>query len=192
MRRTGPLAAPVLGLLIACAPALVQADPGTFEAMQVIRPRQPIEAPAFRLEDLQGQTIELEAYRGRPLVLAFWASWCRSCKGELASLARLWRDFEAEGLAVLAISIDRDLEAARREVDDLALPFPVMIDPDRRVASRYEVSGVPTSYLIGPDGHFRGLVIGERDWNSSEARRLVSSLLPQPGTADTEGPQAGQ
>ncbi len=163
-------------LLLAFGTATAQ---DVFESMHVVRPRVSLAAPPFRLETLDGEIVASSRFHGRPLVLAFWASWCRSCDRELASLAELGRS--VPDLVILAISIDRQRERALHAIEGLETGFPVLIDPDRRVARRYEVTGVPTTYLIGTDGRFRGLVIGERDWNSDEARRLVARLFTKTG-----------
>ncbi len=145
----------------------------------IIRPRQSLPAPDFRLETRDGRPLALDDFKGRLLILSFWASWCESCRREFPSLSELWHRYRDRGLAVVAISIDREPKAAWRAGIRFGADFPLAVDAGRRVAHRYEVQGVPTTYLIGVDGRFLGLAIGERDWTAPGIEQVITNWLPE-------------
>jgi peroxiredoxin len=109
-------------------------------------------APAFRLAGLNGQTASLSDYRGKTVVLNFWATWCPDCREEMPTLEALQRKFHSDGLEVVAASVD---DAGRTAV----LPFVARYSPtftvllaDPSTARAYGVRAIPSTFLIGPDG----------------------------------------
>lgn len=111
-------------------------------------------AADFALPDLRGKTVSLADYRGKKVVVSFWASWCGPCQVELPILAEFYRkhhkydsDFE-----FLAVSIDDDRADAQMYANKAKLPFPVLLDSDTKVADSYSVDGIPTLYVIDPTG----------------------------------------
>ena len=114
-------------------------------------------APAFSLPSLAGGTLGPDHWRGRPLLLAFWASWCTPCQAEAPVLVRLARHYGPRGVAVLAVDV-RDLPAdARRFARTNAFSIPIVADPTGTVAGWYGVAGLPTLALIGRTGHLISL-----------------------------------
>jgi peroxiredoxin len=135
-------------------------------------------APSFSLTPLGGgQPVALQALRGRVVLVNFWATWCKPCESEMPAMERLYRRLQPEGFELLAVSVDdADTEvAAFRE--RLGLSFPILRDPDRAVATRYQSLRFPESWLIGPDGVIAARFIGPRDWDAPEYERSVRSLI---------------
>lgn len=126
----------------------------------------PISAPEFVLPDLFEESLNrsLDGYRGRPVILNFWASWCVPCKAEMPALQRAFEKYRDDGLVVLGVNqtfID-DLDAARDFVNELALTFPNVRDDTGNTSQRlYQVMGLPTSVLITPDGEIAHRQIGQ-------------------------------
>jgi cytochrome c biogenesis protein CcmG/thiol:disulfide interchange protein DsbE len=118
-------------------------------------------APGFTLRRLDGRgTVSLASYRGKPVVLNFWASWCEPCKSEAAVLQREWTSYRGRGVAFLGVDY-HDLNAdARRFVSAHALTFPMLQDGSGSVTSRYGISQVPETYVLDRQGkvvaHLRG------------------------------------
>jgi cytochrome c biogenesis protein CcmG/thiol:disulfide interchange protein DsbE len=118
-------------------------------------------APAFTLRRLEGPgKVSLAAYRGKPVVLNFWASWCQPCKSEAAVLERDWTSYRTRGVVFLGVD-DNDLASdARRFVSAHALTFPMLEDGSGTVTSRYGISQVPETYVLNRQGrvvaHLRG------------------------------------
>lgn len=113
------------------------------------------DAPDFSLRDLSGRTVRLSDHRGKVVLVNFWATWCVPCRVELPHLERLHRQYAAQGLVVLGVSIDGPDSAA--EVDPQArrygLTFPVLMDQDTRVVALYNPKKTaPFTVIIGRDG----------------------------------------
>ncbi|MBI4988967.1 MAG: TlpA family protein disulfide reductase [Rhodocyclales bacterium] len=136
----------------------------------------------FAAQDLQGRPVRFNAFRGKVVLLNFWATWCPPCRKEMPAMERLHRAYRERGLVVLALSQD-DLppEDVRRFAVLLGLTFPVWHDRDSAVGRRYNVPGVPTSYLITHDGQLAYRVLGEYDWDGREAHGAVELLLDEAG-----------
>ncbi|MEZ4240268.1 MAG: redoxin domain-containing protein [Myxococcota bacterium] len=114
------------------------------------------EAATFRLKDLQGNVIDFESLRGRPVVLNFWSTWCGPCKMEHPVLQNEPQHYP--DVTFLGALYSDEADAARRFLASsrggrpLALPYPTLVDPDGRLALDYGVSGVPETYFINRDG----------------------------------------
>ncbi len=151
-----------------------------FSALGIRRPAEPSEAPDFTLSGLEGRPAQLREFRGKLVLLNFWATWCAPCLHEMPSMERLYQTFKQTDFALLAVSMDRQgEEMARPFVDRLKLTFPVLLDRTSEVGNRYGVRGLPTTYLIDSDGRIIGAVIGAREWYRTEAKALIAGLLRQ-------------
>lgn len=150
------------------------------KALRITVPQQRLPAPNFTLSELAGQTLHLSDYRGKVVLLNFWASFCAPCLEEMPALETLWQDYREQGFVVLAVAADRgSIDPVRRFVETGNYSFPIPLDPDGNVRKQYEVVALPTTYLIGRDGRFAGRVLGAREWNSEQGRLLVQGLLQQ-------------
>ncbi len=120
-------------------------------------------APAFTLKTLDGNSVSLSDFKGHPIVINFWASWCPPCRDEMPVMVEAYRTHKDSGLIILAVN-GRDQEtstrAVRRFVAEFQMPFPVLLDEHGNVRRRYRLRGLPTSVFIGADGLVRGLIIG--------------------------------
>lgn len=131
-------------------------------------------APEFKLAKLAGGLASLDDYRGRVVLLNFWATWCPSCVEELPALERLHRAHGGGGLSVVAVSVDEKGRAAVTPfVERLGLTFPVLL-ADSRVSAAYQVGGLPTTYLLDPAG-----VIVKRYAGPVDLKRLENDILDQ-------------
>jgi len=150
------------------------------QSMRITVPQQRLPAPNFTLSELAGQTLHLSDYRGKVVLLNFWASFCAPCLEEMPALEALWQDYREQGFVVIAVAADRgSVDPVRNFVETGNYSFPIPLDPDGDVRKQYEVMALPTTYLIGRDGRFAGRVLGAREWNSTQGRLLVQGLLQQ-------------
>jgi cytochrome c biogenesis protein CcmG/thiol:disulfide interchange protein DsbE len=120
-------------------------------------------APDFRLPSLAGSDISLADYRGRPVFVYFWASWCLPCRDEAPVLETAWREFRDSGLVIIGINIQDSDDAASGFVQEYNMTFPVARDRDGRVYIDYGVYGVPESFFVGADGRIVQRWIGPLD-----------------------------
>jgi peroxiredoxin len=155
----------------------VSAHQQAFENMGITKSKTEKPAPDFSLQDINGNKVSLEDFRGKSILLNFWATWCQACKEELPSMQRLHEALSRKGIEVVAISIDRNnLDRIKEFAKDYKLTFPILWDPDQKVRKHYYIMGLPTTYLIDPEGKLRGFASGAREWDSADAIQALSSL----------------
>ncbi|MFQ5456399.1 MAG: TlpA disulfide reductase family protein [Nitrospirota bacterium] len=141
-------------------------------------PRVGYIAPDFTLKGIYNQEFTLSQYRGKIVFITFWATWCGPCRSEMPILEILYNDLKKKGLVVLAISSDLEGEMAVRPfMEELGLTYPALIDSDFIVNDRYNVTSVPTSYLIDRDGIITNRFIGMRDWRKPRYKDLIVKLI---------------
>jgi thiol-disulfide isomerase/thioredoxin len=135
--------------------------------------------PAVHFEDGAGHPLSLDDFRGRPVVLDIWATWCVPCRREMPALDRLQAELGKSGLLVLPLSIDRrGAPAVRQFYRDLGLAaLGVYIDRSGEAAGDLGAAGVPTTLLIDRDGHEIGRKIGPAKWDSPDVAALIRDHL---------------
>ena len=131
------------------------------------------EAPEFELDG----EVRLADYRGKLVLLNFWATWCPPCVAEVPSLNNLYERFRDDGLVVLAVSVDTEEDVYRQFLDRFGVTFPTVLDPERIVSSRYGTLKYPESYLINREGAVVQKYVGAEDWGSTEIVNYLRSLL---------------
>ena len=133
------------------AKKIVSADEPTFRDMRLTLGAQPF---AFSGQTLDGKTISLESYKGKVVLLDFWATWCEPCVEELPTIEANYNKYHAQGFEVIAISVDQE-EALRAFLEKYDLPWPQILDAHEKngIAKTYGVRAFPTSFLIDKDGN---------------------------------------
>jgi cytochrome c biogenesis protein CcmG, thiol:disulfide interchange protein DsbE len=132
-------------------------------------------APGFQRIDLNGQTVDLTKYRGKVVLLNFWATWCAPCQIELPKFEAWQKQYASDGLQVIAISMDDGDSGVRRTVRRLHLNFPVLMG-DAKLGEAYGgVLGLPITFLIDRQGKIQASIKGETDLAKLESR--VKSML---------------
>jgi peroxiredoxin len=135
-------------------------------------------APDFKLWDLRGRQVSLSEYRGKVVLVNFWATWCGPCRVEMPAMEALYRDFDRRDFEILAISTDEQGAAATRPFSEsIGLTFPILHDADYQVGLRYGARTLPMSFLVNRQGVVIRRVYGARDWHSPEAKRVIDKLL---------------
>ena len=133
-------------------------------------------APAFTLERLDGSALHFpEQYRGQVIALRFWADWCPYCYGEMKALEPVYRRHHPEGLVILAVNVMQPLETVQRFVDELGLSYEIALDRQGEVMRRYQVMGLPVTFIIDRQGIVRSRIIGESTPEVFE--QAIASLL---------------
>ena len=121
-------------------------------------------APTFRTQRLDGNNVDFpSAAAGRPLVIRFWADWCKYCEPEMKAIEVVYLRHKGKGLEVFAINAGQDKPAVAAFISKLGVTYPVLLDESASIAKRYGVVGLPTTYFVDAKGVVRGKVIGEAD-----------------------------
>ncbi|MBT5035994.1 MAG: TlpA family protein disulfide reductase [Rhodospirillaceae bacterium] len=129
--------------------------------------------------DVDDKPLAISEYKGRGVVLNFWATWCAPCVKEMPDLDRLHALLKKEGIDVLALSVDRDaLRLSKKFYKINAIRhMPVLIDKNRKVLRRLSIRGLPTTVLINPNGMEVGRIVGAIEWNSPENVAFLRHVL---------------
>jgi thiol-disulfide isomerase/thioredoxin len=134
--------------------------------------------PPLRLTDLDGKVHDLADYKGKVVLVNFWASWCPPCVKEMPSMQRLKEKMAGKPFVILAVNMAeaetevRDFLATKVKVD-----FPVLMDRDGAALKAWKVFVFPTSFVVGPEGKISYSLYGEFEWDTSEAIQAMDSLL---------------
>ncbi|MGC8827814.1 MAG: TlpA family protein disulfide reductase [Anaerolineae bacterium] len=132
-------------------------------------------APTFRVTTIDGQVIDSSAMAGKVLVVNFFATWCQPCRQEAGDLEALWGEYKDKGVLFVAIAYN-DVDAKVREfVQQAGISFPVA-NSSTDIGRQFGVTGVPETYVIGPDGILRYRRIGVID--PPALRQVLNMLIP--------------
>jgi len=135
-------------------------------------------AANFTLKDLKGGEVSLASLRGKVVFLNIWATWCAPCREEMPSIESLYRDFKTNrDFVVLAVSQDTDGGMVRPFVEQNHLQFTVLLDPRNDVGERYDVNGIPETFIIGRDGRIVAHHVGPYDWSNADIREALQELI---------------
>ena len=135
-------------------------------------------APGFNVVDTSGALQSLEAYRGHPTLLQFWATWCPHCRSDLPLMKDLARRYQEKGFRILAVSIDQDLGALKNFLSDQPLPYPVVsVATAPHLPDLYETQGVPAYFLIDPTGVIVKAWSGSVTERESDFEQILAHLL---------------
>jgi thiol-disulfide isomerase/thioredoxin len=177
LRARAVLAAALLApALCALAPAAAPPVPSA-EAPSRFVPWPDPAPPPLALKDTAGHPHALADYRGRVVLVNFWATWCEPCKAELPSLQRLAERLAGRPFTILAVNYGESAPRVEGFLRPLRLDAVALLDPGQRAARAWRVRVLPASFLVDPAGRVRYGVIGEIDWAADEAERVVRGLL---------------
>lgn len=164
-------------LLLAVSVSVAAELPPLGHKMNPVSP--PLAAPDFTLPDMDDEKHALSDFRGKVVMLNFWATWCPPCRREMPSMQRLYEKYSERGLVVLAVNQFEDPDLVFEFTGRLSLEptFPIVFDRESRVSEQYRVKGLPTTYLLDRDGNIRYRAIGGREFDHPEVEALIEGLL---------------
>ena len=146
-------------------------------------PLAPLQAaPGFSLQDMDEETHTLSDYRGKVVLVNFWATWCPPCRKEMPALEALYKKLGTDDFAVLAVNQWEDPDHVFTYTGDLNVfpSFPILFDPESAISQDYGVKGLPTSFLIDKKGRLAYRAVGGRDFDHPEVEKLILELQAQP------------
>lgn len=136
--------------------------------------RKTPDAPAIGLEDLDGKIHTLEEYRGKVLIVNFWATWCPPCREEMPSMERAWNKVKDKNVVMLAIDVGEDIDTVDSFINDYPVTFPILLDTDSKVARKWPVIGLPSTFIVDTEGRMVYRAIGGREWDEDE---IIAPIL---------------
>lgn len=132
--------------------------------------------PRVALASLNGTTVRIpDDFRGKVLMLHFWAGGCSSCKEEMPAMEKFYRQYGKKGLVILAVNVGQRKDVVRKLAKEIGISYPVLLDPDQKIARNYDVVGVPRTYLIDRKGVIRYKILGSA--SDATLKKQILSLL---------------
>jgi peroxiredoxin len=149
-----------------------------YKAVPILQPMKDVApTPDFSLSTPDGQKISLKDFRGKVVLLNFWASWCVPCREEMPAMEKLYQEYKQKNFVVLAVAVKDRKQDAVDFVKELKLTYPIALDPSAQVGNVYGAWGLPATYLIGPKGEGLARGWGPADWYNQPARKLIQDLV---------------
>ena len=134
--------------------------------------------PPLALRDLQGKEHKLADYRGKVVVLNFWATWCDPCREEMPSMQRLQDKLAGKSFAILAIDYGEGAPRIQDFLKKVPVRFTVLLDRDTSTATAWKVKVLPTTLVLDPQQRIRYSVVGDLEWDSQSVEDTIKKLLP--------------
>ncbi|MBR3118007.1 TlpA disulfide reductase family protein [Oceanobacillus profundus] len=126
-------------------------------------------APDFKLITSDGETVQLSDFKGKRVLLNFWASWCPPCREEMPDLERFYQDKDAVVLAVNLTNMEMNKKTVNEFIETYGLTFPVLMDEEGQVSRLYRISPIPTTYMIDTKG-----IIGQRVYGPLNYEQMIT------------------
>jgi thiol-disulfide isomerase/thioredoxin len=145
---------------------------------QPLRPWSGGATPALELAALDGKTQRLEDFRGRVVLVNFWATWCEPCRDEMPSIEKLRRSLDARRFSVIAVNVAEGPRAAAGFMEKMGLGgFNVLLDRDMKTSRAWGARILPATFIVDPAGKVRYSYYGALDWSRSDVRSLIAKLI---------------
>ena len=133
----------------------------------------------FTLKDLSNNTHSLSQYKGKVVLLNFWASWCPPCVHEMPSMSQLSAKFKNKPFSILALNLGESSQSMQKFINKYHIKFPILLDPGKSQAKKWNVYAFPTSFIIDKKGKIRYSIAGGFDWNTQEAIDIITTLTKE-------------
>ena len=135
-----------------------------------------VPAPEFELVDMDGTKHKLGDYRGGPVIVSFWATWCPPCRKELPSMNRAWKKVKDEGIHMLAVNVGEDEDTIFAFTGNYPIDFTVLLDESGEIINQWPIKGLPTTFVLDPEGRIAYRAIGGREWDDEKLLDIVRAL----------------
>ncbi len=164
----------LLMLSLGLASAAVVAAEKSGQALTPLADRPP--TPELDLLDMDGVRHRMSDYRGRVVIVNFWATWCPPCRDEMPSMQRAYEQLREEGIEMLAVNIGEDEDTIFAFTAGYPVEFPLLLDLDSATIQSWPVKGLPTTFVVDPLGRLAYRAIGGREWDDPDLLATVRAL----------------
>lgn len=129
----------------------------------------------YVLKNLDGETVTLASLQGKPVIVNFWATWCPPCIKEMPAMNRAWHKIK-DDVHMVGINVGEDEDTIFTFTNDYPVDFPLLLDEDGKEVKRWPVRGLPTTFVLDPDGRIVYTVVGGREWDDDALLAKVRAL----------------
>lgn len=142
------------------------------------RLEKPVKAPVIELNDMDDESVKLEDLKGKTVVVNFWATWCPPCRREMGSLERFYQATKDKNVEVLAVDIGEDEDAIFAFLGELdpSPNFKILLNEDGSLMQSWKVRGLPTTFIINPEGEIVYRAVGGREFDHPEMVKVITDL----------------
>ena len=131
-------------------------------------------APELMLRSIEGNYVSLASFRGKVVIVNFWATWCPDCKKKMPYLNGLYTEYKTKGFMVLGVAVESSVPRVKDFLREHPVDFPVLMDPDGKASRAYEIFSIPTTFLIDKGGIISGIY---PTWTNEQMRARLEKLL---------------
>ena len=135
--------------------------------------------PALALEDMRGRPMRLEDFKGKVVLVNFWATWCEPCRDEMPSFQQLKQKLAGKPFEVLAVNLAEPRSRVEAFLERMPFDFPILLDQSGDTSRSWRARILPVTFIIGPDGRIRYSHAGELDWAEPRIVEMISALMPR-------------
>ena len=154
-----------------------------------VRAGKPV--PSISYPDASGNLKGLESYKGKYLLIDFWASWCGPCRQAIPKVKELYNEYHDKGFDVLSVSIDTDKKAWEKAMGEENMPWEQLLSPDKdKTMKQFQFSGIPTLYFIDPTGKIIKTFTGFGPDTETEIKSMLANKTLAPSAEQTSIPAA--
>ncbi len=165
-----------LSALLFIAPFQASFSPSFAGGLLQDMPKRPL-AKDFNLPDSDGKMHRLSDFRGKTVILNFWATWCPPCRKEMPSMQRAWTKLKAKGnIVMIALHVGGNEEKVWNFMGDGDYDFLVLIDKSGKIPKQWPMMGLPSTFIIAPDGTLALRAIGERAWDDESILKQIEAV----------------
>jgi len=134
------------------------------------------QAPEFKMMDMDDVVHKLSDYKGKPIIINFWATWCPPCRAELPSMNRAWKKVKDDGIEMLAVNVGEDEDTIFAFSGEYPIDFTVLLDENGKEIRNWPIKGLPTTFVVDPKGRIIYQAVGGREWDDDALLDMVRKL----------------